>query len=398
MSQWFHAQLKVAGDLLEAVDRNVSQTIGKPDGADGSFGRPDSPQLPMSTAGGSSDSNRQEGSTLFGGAQPTPFTVLNSVPFGGHLSPARSGQQPQEAAAAEPSTEPHQAARAVPRPSIAHAGGKPTVLGHEARAGQQPTPGALSVAAPTAIEPTAAAAAAATLVPAPPVSGTAGAAEDEPGAAALSAQAPREAMAAPAEPAPATAAPPQKHVPPQQVQQQQHMQQQQPNQQQLQLPNQPLPPLPNQQQPQPQQLQHNANAAKLIEQLRARLSAASAENEQLEEMLRHEEARAAGEASAARRLAAELAALQDQTAQGEAQMQSAIAAQQVASRELSQQLEVARRMNAKLEAKVAALEDANRQMLETRSGLEGGMLDALKQQVTLPYGRLPACMHACMHA
>jgi len=55
-------------------------------------------------------------------------------------------------------------------------------------------------------------------------------------------------------------------------------------------------------------------------------------------------------------------------------------------------------MNAKLEAKVAALEDANRQMLETRSGLEGGMLDALKQQVTLPYGRLPACMHACMHA
>lgn len=34
-------------------------------------------------------------------------------------------------------------------------------------------------------------------------------------------------------------------------------------------------------------------------------------------------------------------------------------------------------------SQVASLEEANRQLMETRSGLEGGMLDALKSQVGL---------------
>jgi predicted nuclease with TOPRIM domain len=47
-----------------------------------------------------------------------------------------------------------------------------------------------------------------------------------------------------------------------------------------------------------------------VEQLRKRLEASQAENEQLEEMLKREESRADREAEAAQRLAAELSELQ----------------------------------------------------------------------------------------
>lgn len=52
------------------------------------------------------------------------------------------------------------------------------------------------------------------------------------------------------------------------------------------------------------------NAAKLVEQLRKRLEVATAENEQLEEMLKKEEQRAAAEATLAQQLAEELNTLQ----------------------------------------------------------------------------------------
>ena len=51
-------------------------------------------------------------------------------------------------------------------------------------------------------------------------------------------------------------------------------------------------------------------AVRVVEQLRKRLEAAQAENEQLEDMLKREEQRAEREAEAARRMAAELSELQ----------------------------------------------------------------------------------------
>ncbi|GAX74656.1 hypothetical protein CEUSTIGMA_g2104.t1 [Chlamydomonas eustigma] len=134
----------------------------------------------------------------------------------------------------------------------------------------------------------------------------------------------------------------------------------------------------------------NAAAVKLVEQLRKRLDAAQAENEQLEEMLKKEETRAEAEAAAAKRFAEELSALQDVRAQSEAQLSSQMAALQVSNRELTARLETAQRKVFKLEASIVSLEESKKVLEQARNGMEGGMLEALKAQLQSAEARLEA--------
>jgi hypothetical protein len=88
---------------------------------------------------------------------------------------------------------------------------------------------------------------------------------------------------------------------------------------------------------------------------------------------------------------------QDSRAQAEASLQSQLAAQQVAGRELATRLEASQRQALKLEAEVASLQESSRQLTETRSGLEGGMLEGARK---VPDGsaRAPRGLHGWVAA
>eukprot|EP00798_Chlamydomonas_sp_ICE-L_P025103 gene25103-10744_t len=135
--------------------------------------------------------------------------------------------------------------------------------------------------------------------------------------------------------------------------------------------------------------------ARMVEQQRKRLDTARAEAEQLEEMLHAAEGRATAKDAACMMLQEELRLLQEelrllQEAKSLAgnTLHSELSSLKASNRELTMRCEALQQQALRAEAEAAALEESNRMLVEREKGIEGGMLEALKAELTAAEQRL----------
>ncbi|MEW5299563.1 MAG: hypothetical protein WDW36_002566 [Sanguina aurantia] len=127
-----------------------------------------------------------------------------------------------------------------------------------------------------------------------------------------------------------------------------------------------------------------------VQLLRGRLGEAKDENQQLEGLLRAAEAKVQREQAGCRQLQQEMTTLGSAKSFAEATLQAQLAAASDAVRVARERGEEGQRQLHRQELRVGELEEANRQLQRRKEDLEGGMLDALQQQLLESEGRLEA--------
>ncbi|GIL70478.1 hypothetical protein Vretimale_3625 [Volvox reticuliferus] len=130
--------------------------------------------------------------------------------------------------------------------------------------------------------------------------------------------------------------------------------------------------------------------SRTCEQLRKRLEASRAENEQLEDMLARAEVRAQQEAALVLALREELAGLQQTRAATESSLAAQLAVARSSLAEVSDKYEASQRTVLVLEGQLLALEESSRRLLEQHSDREGGMVEALSSELAAAEARLAA--------
>eukprot|EP00198_Chlamydomonas_reinhardtii_P007745 XP_001697082.1 hypothetical protein CHLREDRAFT_205573 [Chlamydomonas reinhardtii] len=133
-----------------------------------------------------------------------------------------------------------------------------------------------------------------------------------------------------------------------------------------------------------------------VEQLRKRLEASRLENEQLEDMLARAEAslcvkvKAQQEAALVASLREELSGLQHSRASSESTLAAQLAVAKSGLADVSGKYEASQRQVLLLEGQLAALEESSRRLMEQHNDREGGMMDALRAELSSAESRLAA--------
>eukprot|EP00884_Botryococcus_braunii_P015895 jgi/Botrbrau1/298/Bobra.0022s0264.1 len=131
-----------------------------------------------------------------------------------------------------------------------------------------------------------------------------------------------------------------------------------------------------------------ARLVKMVDNLKRRLEQCRAENAQLEEMLRHADARASGGATDVERLEDALARADVARISAEAALSSGLAAKEVELEAARRQIESAKREAATLRGHMAALEENNQALIAERQTSEGQILQAMREEVSAVEARL----------
>ncbi|PNW75212.1 hypothetical protein CHLRE_12g517500v5 [Chlamydomonas reinhardtii] len=127
-----------------------------------------------------------------------------------------------------------------------------------------------------------------------------------------------------------------------------------------------------------------------VEQLRKRLEASRLENEQLEDMLARAEVKAQQEAALVASLREELSGLQHSRASSESTLAAQLAVAKSGLADVSGKYEASQRQVLLLEGQLAALEESSRRLMEQHNDREGGMMDALRAELSSAESRLAA--------
>ncbi|KAG2445585.1 hypothetical protein HXX76_000197 [Chlamydomonas incerta] len=127
-----------------------------------------------------------------------------------------------------------------------------------------------------------------------------------------------------------------------------------------------------------------------VEQLRKRLEASRLENEQLEDMLARAEVKAQQEAALVASLREELSGLQHSRASSESTLAAQLAVAKSSLADVGGKYEASQRQVLLLEGQLAALEESSRRLMEQHNDREGGMLDALRSELSSAETRLAA--------